>query len=533
MKLPCSEHSPTTAEPLQPVCKPDTQSKTLSRTLAQTRSRSNLNSRRALFATGLFAAAALLNEETPASAQSAGGYDPTVSWKNASLRLVRRITLGLDAEEAALAKKLGYSGYLDYQLKPAGIEDDAADSYIALNYPTLTMTPKQLIDIEGTMGKGGTVNRELIDATLFRSAFSKRQLYQRMVEFWNDHFNIDIHKVGVLKTGDDLSVARTHALGTFPELLLASAMSPAMLLSLDNAHSAKAHPNQNYARELMELHTLSVNGGYTQQDVVEVARCFTGWRVHSDSTKPEYGTFYFDAKNHDNGKKNVLGTPIPENGGVNDGILVLKLLAKNQNTAKFISTKMTKWLLSSAPTVATIDAVSKVYLNTAGDIPSMIREILKQSNLVKAPAKYKRPSHLVSSSIRATGAAISDWGSIRNSLSNMGQSLFNWAPPNGYPDAMPFWAGLVLPRWDFAAKLAQNALGAKIHVDVTALVNAKTPDKIAQLIDEALFAGEMPPKTLADVKAWLKPEKTSVSVSEGTIREAVALALSSLNFQWY
>ena len=521
--------------PLSPLVSdpPDTSSHQPPTSIPQSDDLKSASARRAFFAAGLLATTALLNDEKPAEAQTAGAYDATAGWKNAETRLARRITYGINLEEVARAKKLGYDAYLEQQLNPGSIDDSAVDAYVKQNYPTLTMSPKELHDFTATTGNGGTANNELVQAMLFRASFSKRQLYQRMAEFWSDHFNIDVHKARYHKLPDDLNVIRTHALGKFPEMLLASASSPAMLISLDNAQSGKAHPNQNYAREVMELHTLSVNGGYIQQDIVEVARCFTGWTLHYDATLPEYGTFYFNSKNHDNGKKIVLGHPISENGGINDGVAVLKILSEDKNTANFISTKMSKFLLGYSPSKAVVDAVTQVYLKTGGDIKSMIREILKKSNLMKSSAKYKRPIHLAVSAIRASGATISDWGSVRSSLSRMGQYPFDWSPPNGYPDALPYWSGLLLPRWDYLAKIAQNGLGAKVHVDVSALVAAKTPDKIAQLIDEALFGGELPAATLAQIKSWLKPEKPGGAITEGVIRETLALALSTLNFQWF
>jgi hypothetical protein len=215
------------------------------------------------------------------------------------LRLVRRVTNGVTEEELARAKALGYHGYLEYQLKPSAIDDGAVESFVSAKYPELAMDGTGLYALDQNL-----LWRELIEATLYRAAFSKRQLYERMVEFWTDHLNIYYPKVNYLKLLDDRDVVRKHALGTFPDLLRASAHSPAMLEYLDNTRSRGTNSNQNYARELMELHSLGVNGGYTQTDVEQVTKCLTGWTLQGR------GVFRFDPTGHDYTAKTVLGTTI-------------------------------------------------------------------------------------------------------------------------------------------------------------------------------------------------------------------------------
>src|ERR1019366_10144086 len=174
------------------------------------------------------------------------GIDPAAAWATPELRLARRVSFGLDAAEAARAKALGYSQYLEYQLAPELIDDSAVDTFVATNFPTVAQDLNTLFAANGT-----TVQNELTYATIYQSAFSTRQLHQRLVEFWSDHFNISMEKVGYLKTLGDSSVIRQYAMTSFPQLLKASAHSPAMLLYLDQTMSQKAAPNQNYAREIM------------------------------------------------------------------------------------------------------------------------------------------------------------------------------------------------------------------------------------------------------------------------------------------
>ncbi|HEY4131370.1 MAG TPA: DUF1800 family protein, partial [Gemmatimonadaceae bacterium] len=200
-------------------------------------------------------------------------------WDTGGLsRLVRRVTQGMTASDAKLASQLGWSGYLEYQLNYNYINDDAFEAQIATRWPLMSQTSAQLATADAAQ-----IKTQLQESTIYRAAFSQRQLYQRMVEFWSDHFNQDVDKVGYLIVADQRDVIRKNALGKFPDLLKASAHSASMLLYLDQNASRKAAPNQNYAREIMELHTLGVDGGYTQDDVAELSRVLTGWTFDSKS----------------------------------------------------------------------------------------------------------------------------------------------------------------------------------------------------------------------------------------------------------
>jgi hypothetical protein len=228
------------------------------------------------------------------------GIDPTLNWTSAPLRLARRITMGLNDAEAARATSMGYSQYLEYQLAADVISDTAVDTYVATTFPLLAGDVNTIYNADN-----GVLQNQISYAGMYRGAFSGRQLKERLVEFWSDHFNIAYSKVGYLKVIDDRDVIRANAMTTFPQLLKASAHSAAMLAYLDQNTSTKTSPNQNYAREIMELHTLGVNGGYTQTDVAELSRVLTGW------TLAGRGTFSFNAAIHDYGAKTVIGTVIP------------------------------------------------------------------------------------------------------------------------------------------------------------------------------------------------------------------------------
>jgi uncharacterized protein (DUF1800 family) len=451
--------------------------------------------------------------------------DPTDEWENWSLRLARRITLGLTYGDAQRARALGYYGYLDEQLNHESIDDSACEAVITQRYPLLAQQGTDLYAIGN-----GTLLSQLQESTLYRAAFSKRQLYQRMVEFWSDHFNISFQKVGYLKLLDDREVIRKNALGKFSTLLKASAHSGAMLLYLDQQNSRRQSPNQNYARELMELHTLGVDGGYTQTDVAELSRVLTGWTIAGR------GDFAFSPSLHDFTAKTLLGTALPavsslnqtNPAGVQEGEQVLDLLLAHPSTAKFIAKKMLAWLLWYEPTQAMIDRVASVYTTTGGDIKAMVRASLDFSYLQQAPAKLKRPFHWLVSALRATQPTGTSLASTNRLLSSLGHIQFNWDTPDGYPDLMEYWAGNLLPRWNASTTIA-NANGTDIRVDVAPLQALGTAEAIVSEIGRRVFGGEMGDRTRAELVAYLKPAPTSAT----RVREALALALASSSFQWY
>jgi hypothetical protein len=442
-------------------------------------------------------------------------------------KLVRRITMGYSEAEVALASQMGYDGYLEYHLNPAAIDDSVLEAQL-VPLTTLTMTPEQLY-----AANPGTIINELIEQVIRRAVFSKRQLFERMVEFWTDHFNIDINDGDAvyLKTTDDTNVIRPHALGSFPAMLDASAHSPAMLYYLDNFLNISGNPQENYARELMELHTLGVDGGYTQQDVQEVARCFTGWTYYSRNAGALTGTFRFRSDRHDNGAKTVLGHNIPAGGGVNDGLIVLDILVNHPSCAAFIAKKLCRWLLGENTPQSIVNDVAATYTATDGDIKAMIRTALKANYLYDAAPRYKRPFHHFVSCMRAVPTTINGVASIRSRLNAAGQVPFTWGPPDGFPDYLDYWQGLILPRWNFGASLMAAQIG-NVVVDYTAFFNGLTTAvQCIDRINAALFGGELPTDQRARVLQFMQPDPPNPTTNEK--RDALALAMGCPEFQWY
>jgi uncharacterized protein (DUF1800 family) len=268
-------------------------------------------------------------------------------------------------------------------------------------------------------------------------------------------------------------VIRPNALGKFPDLLIASAKSPAMLIYLDNALSKSKAPNENYARELMELHTLSVDGGYTQADVHEVARALTGWTV-SGLRAQNPGTFLFNSQIHDDGAKLILGHSFPAGKGIQDGEQLMTMLAESPSTARFICTKLVRRFVADDPPAALVASASSAFTLTRGDITSVMSVILHSSEFkASLGSKIKRPFEFIASALRASGADFNPGPPTLDILRHMGQPLFGWESPNGFPDAAPAWITTngVLSRWNYPLALAFNAL-SDTHLDPSQLVQA-------------------------------------------------------------
>lgn len=488
-------------------------------------------SRRTALAVGATALASLLTPR-PAGAQlrrravdvSVPGTD---NWTRPALRLARRITFGLNAAETQRARKLGYKSYLEYQLNYAALDDSVTENLVATNWPLVNQQPAALVQ-----ANQGTLYQQLTDATIYRQATSPRQLYERMVEFWNDHFTIYFNKVGYLMIGDRRDVIRKNALGNFGTMLKASAHSPAMLAYLDNNVNRVGRPNENYAREIMELHSLGVDGGYTQTDVAELARCLTGWTLNAQ------GAFTFNASLHDFNAKTVLGITIPARAtnsgqGQQDMEQMLDVLLAHPNTATFIATKLLRFFLRPDPSAAQVAAVANAYTKTGGDIKAMLRVVFTESWLTAAPARYKRPYHLMLSALRGSGAVISTTATSlstpRSLLAQMGHVMYDWETPEGYPDRTEYWVGNIVPRWNVMSTIASAASGQLVVSDAAFTRFGATAAAVVDTMDAMAFGGEMSQRTRDELTMYL----SAGTINATRIREALALALSSSAFQWH
>lgn len=447
------------------------------------------------------------------------------------LRLMNRGGYGPRPGELERARDMGLEAYLEEQLAPDDLDDSAAELILR----GLTYYP---MEIDWLLNQDARdVSAELLAATISRAAYSRRQLNEAMVEFWSDHFNIYLRKnqfMPFLKLVDDRDVIRPHALGKFQDLLFASARSPAMLVYLDNVQSSREAPNENYARELMELHTLGVDGGYTQRDVEELARALTGWGTARQGAGR--GQFVFHSGRHDHGEKLFLGKELPAGSTDADGLEALAILAAHPSTARFLAFKLVRRFVADDPPVGLVSRVADVYESSDGDIREMLRVVFLSEEFSGAPKKMKRPYTYMVSALRALNADVR-WRGYRQLwdwLVAMGQPLFNWPPPDGYPDVSEAWAANLLPRWNFAAALAgENLPGVRIPLDdiLQAGDVQDIPDAI-HLLYGLLFGSAADRELLAAYENHAGGGDPFEDDSRQRLKESIALMLASPAFQW-
>ncbi len=390
--------------------------------------------------------------------------------------LQSRTSFGVRQDQLARGRLIGATAWLEEQLAPAAINDNGLEAALVAALPSLGMSLPQIVAYTAPPNPRYRAVAETITATYVRQMAGPRQLLEVMVEFWTNHFNIDIGapELAVTKPWDDREVVRRHAMGNFRAILHASARSPAMLYFLDNFSNVASGPNENYARELMELHTLGITGGYTEADVKDVARCFTGWTVPRVGAATLTG-FIFRPELHDDGPKRVLGMDIAAGGGESDGLRVLDLLAAHPSTARFICTKLARRFVTDFPPASLVDALSAEFTRTGGDVISILRMLFRSAEFAAAAdAKFKRPVEFLMSALRATRAvnAPALLRQINEQLATFSQGIFGWPAPNGYPDVRDYWLHTngTLARWNLASAIAERGLTADSRISVAGLI---------------------------------------------------------------
>jgi uncharacterized protein (DUF1800 family) len=476
------------------------------------------------FVLSLFLLSLLIFEPLAARAVDRAASKKVLSGEQRTRHILSRLTFGARPADFEKVRKIGVKAYLEEQLNPEAIDDSAlgkrleklptlnlSTPALAEQYnppkpkpspspaaspdtlkPTPTPSPEMVKPAVAETPKSAAtpapkptppaknpqaVVGELQRAKLLRAVYSERQLGEVLVDFWENHFSIYANKDATrwLMTSFDRDAVRPFAFGRFRDLLGATARSPAMLYYLDNWQSSvvRKYPatkdkparqtggvNENYARELLELHTLGVDGGYTQKDVQEVARCLTGWTIRKPN---EEGLFMFNPQMHDNGEKTVLGQKIPPGGGIGDAEKVLDILAAHPSTARFIATKLARRFLGDDPPPAVINQAAEVFLKTDGSIRETLRSIITSPAFLSPAvyrAKIKSPFEFVVAALRVTAAETDAGNPVLTRIAKMGQPLFGRVTPDGYPEKSDEWlsGGSLLERLNFASALAQNQL---------------------------------------------------------------------------
>jgi uncharacterized protein (DUF1800 family) len=374
------------------------------------------------------------------------------------------------------------------------------------------------------------VTDELIEGKLYRALYSNRQLEEVLVDFWLNHFNVFNGKgqVRMLLTSYERDAIRPHVFGRFRDLLLATARHPAMLFYLDNWQSQSPRDdiqapvfngvqrrpglNENYGRELMELHTLGVDGGYTQDDVIAVARAFTGWTIHEPG---RYGEYYFNLPWHDRREKVVLGQTLPAGGGEQDGLRVIDILARHPSTAKFISRKLAQRFVADEPPQSLVKRMAETFTKTDGDLRAVVETMVMSPEFISEgawQAKMKSPLEMVVSSLRALNADVTETTAVAQRIAALGQPLYGKQEPTGYPNTREPWSSSasLLGRINFATDVVNGQIqGVKVDVGhlgsknvesvVAGLLGIAPPPQTRTAIETALQGKQPTPVVLATV----------------------------------
>lgn len=411
---------------------------------------------------------------------------------------LNRLTFGPRPGDLAQIEHMGLSKWLDLQLHPTSIpESPILDQRLQLFNASFIDSQAYLMP---PVNPRNVVAAGLAEDKLFRAIYSNRQLQELLVDFWFNHFNVYLNKGGeryLLPTYEREAI-RPHVLGKFYDLLLATAESPAMLFYLDNWQSVAPNPeqqrqknrrglNENYGRELLELHTLGVDGGYTQKDVIEVARCFTGWTI----AKPyKEGRFQYSDRMHDKGQKSVLGHVIPPGGGMNDGLMVLEILAHHPSTAHFISLELAQRFVADDPPPSLVNRMAETFARTDGDLCAVMRTMLSSGEFWSQAAyraKVKTPLEMIVSAVRATGADVQSPMALANEIRKLGEPLYRKIEPTGYSMLNAEWVSSdsLLDRMNFALALARNQVpGVKVNAAEWQSVEENDPVQLARSILE-------------------------------------------------
>lgn len=519
--------------------------------------------------------------------------------QEAILHALNRLGFGPRPGQVEQIEKTGLENWIQAQLHPENISDPVVDARLT-QFPTLSLNSAALLDqyppqdvaakrlgmktdeyqkhLRNLAMQPAGLNslpfkdpneiaNEMMGAKIVRAVYSEQQLAEQLSDFWFNHFNIfvykDVDRWYLIPYERD--AIRPHVLGKFRDLLEATAKSPAMLFYLDNSSSAdphafdrlRQHPvharpgeklpplgprrglNENYGRELMELHTLGVDAGYKQEDVIEVARAFTGWTIESPREHP---VFYFDERIHDPDPKRVLGKKIKA-GGIKDGEQVLDLLAKNPHTAQHIALQLAQHFVSDDPPSELVARMAKTFEKSKGDIRAVMTTMIYSPEFWSRAAfraKVKTPFELVVSTARALGADVDQPMPLAQWVSRIGEPLYQCLTPNGYSDKAGAWVstGALLNRMNFAVALTANKVrGAQVDVDslVGTDVAANAPLALERVETEFL-AGQISDSTRATLEEEMKEPRILGAKLDDPVKQVnvgliTGLVLGSPEFQ--
>jgi uncharacterized protein (DUF1800 family) len=523
-----------------------------------------------------------------------------LTYQQKCIHLLDRLTFGPKPGELERVRKLGPKAFIQEQLDPDSIDDSLCEKELE-DYPTLKMSSYELFQaypppqfvfkkakldgvdpdkLKAINEKPRRILEELSAAKLIRIVDGKRQLQEVMTDFWFNHFNVSFQKNQVkwMLTSYERDVIRPHVFGKFRDLVGAVAHSPAMMEYLDNATSTvdsryvpedemavypqmmsmmqnragkpkqNAGLNENYARELMELHTLGVDGGYSQQDVIQVARALTGWSFqgpyfllqsnHKNIDPAAIYQFQFHPRMHDLGEKVILGQnfgpEVADKMAEDEGNRVLDLLCRQPATAHFIATKLCRRFVSDNPPEALVKKVADKYMETDGDIREMLKALFNSPEFYSPryyQAKVKTPLEYLASALRVTGAKLGDPVKLSQVLGGMGEPLYQCEPPTGYPDDAKSWisSGELLDRMNFGLGLLSNRSPAKVDLaQVVPVVESTDGKKILDGFFKSFLQGQVSTSTRKVLVQKLEDPEITHAVLDDKRKEIQAVKLGAL-----
>ncbi len=530
------------------------------------------------------------------------------------VHLLQRATFGARPEDVERVMDMGRDEWLDWQLDPGAIDDEALQTRIAERFPAALQSVPELLEryppnqVVGSLRRivqdstaseaertearevlrrsnPGQILQQLVGARLTRAAHSERQLEEMMTQFWFDHFNVDFRKNQLrwLVSDYESNAIRPNVFGSFYELLVATATHPAMLVYLDNAQSVAPQTipvrgrsganrlpdrvrerglNENYARELLELHTLGVDGGYSQEDVTEVARAFTGWGISPprfdrgrlrrmagegrSSVQEVLGLmeeasyegafqFRFRSRMHDPDEKLFMGRQVDGSTGMDDALAILQRLATHPSTARNVATQLVTRFVSDDPPAEMVRELEEVFLETDGDLGEVTRALFASEHFYASDtmrSKIKSPTTLISSALRATGAEVVNVRGLSQTLTALGEPPYLAEAPIGYPERSADWVsgGAMLNRMDFGQAFAEGQLrGIRIAAWPRLLGGLDSMSDPLASVARRLLPGAETDELVTAVREALAEEEPASPRETAT--RAVGLILGSPEFQ--
>jgi len=427
--------------------------------------------------------------------------------------ILNRLSFGPSADSLKDVLDSGVAGWISQQLDPDNIDDSEMEAILADDYFRPTDS-----------------RHEFRGWALFRMIYSKRQFLEVMTQFWENHFNTQLGKTdNLIEELAENQMFREHAFGNFLDLLKTSAENYPMTVYLDSLSNVVGAPNENYAREILELHCYGVNNGYTQEDIVEAARCFTGWTVRR-------GKFFFNPGYHDYGEKQLLGITIPAGGGYKDAIMLMEHLVQSQETADFITWKLCQMLVDDDPPADVLSAASSTFMSTSGDITQVLETILNharfRTDLSFRGNKIKTPLEFLASAARVTESFPLTIGMV-DYLENMGMDLFEEADPTGYDEAGVAWldTNSLLNRWNLVNDVCTNrGDGLNFGVNIKNFIQRRgltTANEILDYFEAITTHGNQPAGVRAITSDWLtNGDPPSFVLDDETLDNRVRQTLS-------